>query len=110
MSRRSDLAFSIWSEVERMLYSLQIDSDVYCVGESLGSVSKGGQLSRLGFVWVGRLTIDGQSYTVGSKASMLELGSRIIVLDKRDDHDKVVDFLVVPKPKRKVLTVAAQPD
>lgn len=100
MSRRSDVAFSIWDELQSMLDSLRVDSEVACMGESFGAVRKEGRLSKAGLIWAGSLTIDGQPYTVGSTFPMTTLQSRVLVHDKRDDPDKVVDFLVEPKPRR----------
>lgn len=109
MSRRSDLAFSIWTEIDRMLCSLGVYSDVHCVAESILTTRKGWALSKSGILWVGHLTIDGVRYSVGSRHSMIDLGQRILIHDRRDDPDTGLDFLVEPKPKRKVLTSVGKP-
>lgn len=103
MSTRSDLASKIADEVWAMLTLLHIDSDVGCLSASIGKVRAGGSASKAGLLWMGEVTIDGSPYTIGSRSPVAQLG-RILIEDHREESGQPVDFLIVPKPAKRVLT------
>lgn len=107
MSTRSDLASRIADEIWYMLALLHIDSDVGCLSTSIGKVRAGGSAAKVGLLWMGEVTIDGSPYTVGSRTSVANL-SRILVEDHREESGQPVDFLIVPKPAKRVLTSDAK--
>ncbi len=103
MATRSDLSSRIEDQIRWMLHVLHIESDVRCLTESLGKVRANGGAAKAGLLWMGEVTIDGVPYTVGSRVGIPNL-KRILIEDHREEDGQPVDFLVVPKPLKRVLT------